>query len=210
MLTESEIISNRERFISLVRSITRPNIDMEGLLSKLDSSDWYEAPASAKYHNAFRGGLVAHSLNVYDILVKLNTVLQREDREPYSEDTLKIVALFHDFDKMNKYETTVFNKKKYSELGLKHDEMGKFDWVAEMGYKRKDEKDTFSIGLHGENSTYMTETYIPLSVEEHCAIMNHHSVYDSPNRNITGIYSKYHLACMLHLADMAATYICES
>lgn len=36
------------------------------------------------------------------------------------------------------------------------------------------------------------------------------SKYDNPNLNTTGIYNKYHLACLLHLADMAATYIMES
>ena len=193
---------------------------MERLIAQLEGSDFFEAPASAIYHNAFRGGLCAHCLNVYDTLVDFCQAMYPDETDelgnfvartcPYSEDSLKIVALFHDFDKMNKYERTVQNKKIYSETGSKYDEMGKYDWVSVPGYKRKEDKDVFTIGTHGENSVYMTETFIPLSTEEHCAIINHHSVYDNNKINITGIYSKYHLACLLHLSDMASTYIIES
>ena len=219
MLTDEMIYKNKERFLNLVRSITREGINMERLIAQLEGSDFFEAPASAIYHNAFRGGLCAHCLNVYDTLVRLcHAMYDKYDDNseycgyecPYSEDTLKIVALFHDFDKMNKYERTVQNKKVYSETGTKYDEMGKYDWVSVPGYKRKDDKDVFTIGTHGENSVYMTETFIPLSTEEHCAIVCHHSKYDNPNLNTTGIYSKYHLACLLHLADMASTYVVES
>jgi hypothetical protein len=220
MLTDEQIYKNKERFLAIVRSITREGVNMERLIAQLEGSDFFEAPASAIYHNAFRGGLCAHCLNVYDTLVDFCEAMYPDVYDeneqfvskgsPYSDDTLKIVALFHDFDKMNKYERTVQNKKIYSETGTKYDEMGKYDWVSVPGYKRKDDKDVFTIGTHGENSVYMTETFIPLSTEEHCAIVCHHSKYDNPNLNTTGIYSKYHLACLLHIADMASTYVVES
>lgn len=220
MLTEVDIQNNKARFLDLVRGITRDGVDMDRLIAQLEGSDFFEAPASAIYHNAFRGGLCAHSLNVYDSLKKLCvsfytptdsvTGEQGAMECPYTEDTIRIVSLFHDFDKMNKYEQYFMNKKIYSETGSKYDEMGKFDWKSVPGYKRKEDKDVFTIGTHGENSVYMTETFIPLSTEEHCAIVNHHSVYDNPKLNVTGIYSKYHLACLLHTADMLSTYVKES
>jgi len=210
-LTEQQIQENKERFLSLVNSITREGVDKERLVAQLNGSDFFEAPASAIYHNAFRGGLCAHCLNVYDWICKLAEDATQVAIQPeYAEDTLKIVSLFHDFDKMNKYEKTFRNVKVYSPTGSKYDEMGKFDWQSVPSYKRKEDSEVFTIGAHGVNSVYMTETFIPLSTEEHCAIVNHHSVYDNPKLNTTGIYSKYHLACLLHLADMAATYISES
>lgn len=210
-LNEQKIQENKERFLSLINSITREGVDKERLVAQLTGSDFFDAPASAIYHNSFRGGLCAHCLNVYDWICKMAEDAAEVVGEPeYSEDTLKIVALFHDFDKMNKYEQSFRNVKVYSPTGSKYDEMGKFDWQSVPGYKRKEDADVFTIGTHGENSVYMTETFIPLSTEEHCAILNHHSVYDNPKLNTTGIYSKYHLACLLHLADMAATYISES
>lgn len=210
MIDATKILENKTRFLELVKSIQR-TFDKEGLIAQLEGSDFFNAPASAMYHNAYEGGLCDHSLNVYDCLMKFVNALYPDPTNcPYSLDSLKIVALFHDFDKMNKYERTAFNKKVYMENGTKHDELGKFDWVTQWGYKRKEDKDVFTIGTHGENSVYMTETFIPLNIEEHCAIVNHHSVYDNNKLNITGIYSKYHLACLLHLADMAATYVIES
>ena len=210
-LNEQQIQENKERFLSLINSITREGVDKERLVAQLTGSDFFDAPASAIYHNSFRGGLCAHCLNVYDWICKMAEDTAEVVGQPeYSEDTLKIVALFHDFDKMNKYEQSFRNVKVYSPTGSKYDEMGKFDWQSVPGYKRKEDADVFTIGTHGENSVYMTETFIPLSTEEHCAILNHHSVYDNPKLNTTGIYSKYHLACLLHLADMAATYISES
>lgn len=210
-LTEQQIQANKNRFLELVNGITREGIDTQRLIAQLNGSDFFEAPASAIYHYSCRGGLCAHCLNVYDWICKLaQNAVEMTGCEPYSEDTLRIVSLFHDFDKMNKYEKSFRNVKVYSPTGSKYDEMGKFDWQSVPGYKRKEDADVFTIGTHGENSVYMTETFIPLSTEEHCAILNHHSVYDNPKLNTTGIYSKYHLACLLHLADMAATYISES
>lgn len=210
-LTEQQIQANKNRFLELVNGITREGIDTQRLIAQLNGSDFFEAPASAIYHYSCRGGLCAHCLNVYDWICKLaHNAVEMTGCEPYSEDTLRIVSLFHDFDKMNKYEKSFRNVKVYSPTGSKYDEMGKFDWQSVPGYKRKEDADVFTIGTHGENSVYMTETFIPLSTEEHCAILNHHSVYDNPKLNTTGIYSKYHLACLLHLADMAATYISES
>lgn len=222
MLTQDMIEMNKIRFLDLVQSIEREGVDKERLVRQLEQSDFFEAPASAVYHNAFQGGLCQHCLNVYDTLVRLCAAMYppikddsaEEDVKyidtcPYSSDTLKIVALFHDFDKMNKYERTVKNQKVYSATGSKYDEMGKYDWVSVPGYKRKEASDIFLLGTHGENSVYMTETFIPLSVEEHCAILNHHSKYDNPNLDTTNIFNRYSLACLLHLADMAATYIVE-
>ena len=218
MLDDAQIQTNKTRFLGLVNSITREGIDTDRLTAQLQGSDFFEAPASAIYHNAFNGGLCAHSLNVYDTLVMLcKGMYTRYDTNgeylsydcPYSDDTLKIVALFHDFDKMNKYERTVMNKKVYSETGSKYDEMGKYDWQSVPGYKRKEAKDIFLLGSHGENSVYMTETFFPLSTEEHCAIINHHGCFDNPKLDITPIFNRYSLACLLHLADRAATYIKE-
>ncbi len=222
MLTPEQIEANKLYFLSLVQGITREGVDKDRLIAQLTESDFFDAPASAMYHNAFRGGLCQHSLNVYHCLCKIAEAMyppfKDESSEsdvqytstcPYSEDSLKIVSLFHDFDKMNKYEKTVRNQKVYSETGSKFDEMGKFDWVSVAGYKKKEANDTFSIGTHGENSVYMTETFIPLTTEEHAAILNHHSKYDNPMLDTTSLYNKYSLACLLHLADMAATYIVE-
>ena len=62
-------MTDKERFLDIYRStITREGADK--LLEYLDSRacDFFTAPASARYHSAYEGGLLRHSLNVYDCL----------------------------------------------------------------------------------------------------------------------------------------------
>ena len=54
----------REEFISIyTQNITREG--SQKLLAWLDTTDFYTAPASTKFHCACESGLVMHSLNVY-------------------------------------------------------------------------------------------------------------------------------------------------
>ena len=62
-------MNNKERFIEVYKKyIHREGSDklLEYLMSH--SSDFFDAPASARYHGNYDGGLVEHSLNVYDCL----------------------------------------------------------------------------------------------------------------------------------------------
>ena len=61
---------NRQRFIDIYKTnITREGADK--LLAYLESSDFFTAPASTRYHGNYEGGLCQHSLNVYDALVDI-------------------------------------------------------------------------------------------------------------------------------------------
>lgn len=205
MLTNEQIEQNKNEFLSYVNSIKRENSNIEKLISKLEASDFFTAPASTKYHGAFEGGLCRHSLDVFIILKNLVAMTQLE----IPEETLVIVSLFHDISKMNNYEQTCFNKKVYSELGSKSDNNGRFDWVSEMGYKTKDAKDRFVYGNHEQNSEYMIRQFIPLKLEESVAILHHHGGmgWDSTQMDISTIYQKYPLALLLHQADMMCAYM---
>lgn len=213
-----DVAENKKRFIELVQSIKR-ECDKEGLLCFLNDSDFFTAPASTRYHNACEGGLCAHCLNVYDKLDALafndtcHDILIESNDGPLKhddlEDTIKIVALFHDISKTNFYEKFFANKKVYSDTGSKSDNGGRFDWVVEASYKTREANDRFIFGTHGQNSERIISSFIPLRTEESCAIINHHSVYDNPNLDITVIFNRYPLLTLLHMADLYATYIDE-
>ena len=54
--------------------VARANIDREGLedlLEWLEQEDFFEAPASTRYHGNYPGGLCQHSLDVYEYALKL-------------------------------------------------------------------------------------------------------------------------------------------
>jgi len=198
VLTETQVVENMEQFKSLIKSITREGADIEGLLDKLERSDFYTAPASTKYHGAYPGGLVDHSLCVYYNLKSL--VENKHLTEVISEDSIKIVALLHDLDKMNKYTTYMRNVPPSETCPT---------WTKEENYKTKDASELFIYGNHEQNSEFMARHFIPLTVEESTAILHHMGsmAWDSAKDNISLVYDKYPLAMLLYVADMISTYI---
>ena len=203
MLVEEQIKENKERFIELLNQITRPDSDIEGLINKLNRTDFFEAPASTIYHSSFKGGLCYHSLNVYNRLKQL-IQCHYDNNCPYSEETIIIVSLLHDMSKMNYYKTDLRN--------VKNEETGR--WEKEPYIKKREPENRFIYGSHGVNSEFMVHSYIPLKLEESVAIINHMgnmqmgiNPYDS---DITEVFNKYPLALLLHLADMDATFFDEA
>lgn len=211
MLTQDQILMNKQEFIGLIESIKRNGADIAKLVNKLQHSDFFYAPASTKYHAAYEGGLCEHSLNVYHQLKRLVNTIPGLDPYCYDEDSLKIISLLHDISKMNIYEKTSKNVKVYCDEvdAQKRDEMGWFKWVSEPGWKTKDKK--FAYGSHEMNSEYIIRQFIPLTIDESVAVLHHMGGmnYDSAQDNLAEIYTQYQLSMLLHFADMLATYIDE-
>ena len=60
----------KQKFIELLSSVERPGI--HDLIDWLENkSDFFTAPASTQHHGACEGGLLKHSLAVYENLIKL-------------------------------------------------------------------------------------------------------------------------------------------
>lgn len=61
-------MTDRERFEKLMQTISdRPGFDR--LMNYIRKSDFYTAPASTRFHLSCEGGLLQHSLNVYEALI---------------------------------------------------------------------------------------------------------------------------------------------
>ena len=208
MLTEEKINQNKELFIQRVRGIQRSGAKIEELINKLENSDFFTAPSSTKYAGAFKGGLCAHCLSVYDNLIHLLTIKPFSENLP-SSDTVAIIALFHDFYKMNFYETYYQNKKVYSASGSKRDEGGRYDWEAVSAYKVRDVENRFLFGNNEMTAEFMIRCYIPLTLEESVAILHHlgGKGFDSAEDSVPEIFERYPLALYLHMAEMMSTYI---
>ena len=178
----------KEKFIELLKSTNR--LGIEDLISFLEKTDFFTAPASTRFHGSFEGGLVEHSLKVYEILdyKAKNNVLKLE----IPDDTIKIVSLLHDICKLNFYKVDYRNAK--NALG---------EW-EKVPYYTID--DTIPYG-HGEKSVMMISEYIKLTPEEKYSI-RWHMGYTEPKElynTIGAAYKKYPLALMMHEADLEAT-----
>ena len=179
----------KEEFISLLRSTNREGI--EEVIQFLEKSDFYKAPASTRFHGSFEGGLLEHSMKVYEILkhkVK-NSVLDLN----VSDDTLIIIALLHDICKVNFYKVDYRNAK---------NERGEWEKVP---YYAVD--DTIPYG-HGEKSVMMITEYMKLTVEEkYCIRWQMGFTEPKEAYNTLGqAFKKFPLALILHEADLEATY----
>lgn len=208
-------MDNKELFESIARlAIKREGI--EDILSALAVTDFYDCPASTKYHLSIYGGLCQHSLDVYNVLVNNipHRVGNRDFMSKYSLESRAIVSLFHDICKTNVYKPTYknvktyeFDRNLYSSYEIKHDTLGDFVWTQELTFTFDD---NFPLG-HGEKSLYLLSQYIELTDDEAMAIRYHMGAFRTEDiNNINKVYSKYPLALALHMADMMATYVVES
>ena len=190
-------MTSKERFIELYTShIKREGADK--LLDYLIKSDFFTAPASARFHSSYEGGLCDHSLNVYDCLKGyLNSDRAKENYGfAYSDESIAIVALLHDLCKIGVYKKGFRNVK---------DESGAWKKVDTFEYD-----DQLPYG-HGEKSVYIITGYMRLTREEAFAI-RYHMGYSSDRedpRNVSQAFEMFPLAFAVHVADSEATYFIE-
>lgn len=194
-MNKEQIEQNKSTFLMLARDdIKRDGI--EALLSWLEASDFFTAPASTKFHLSEEGGLCAHSINVYERLVRLCEAEWGEDG--FNRESVAIIGLFHDLCKTNIYKVEMRNVKESGE------------WVQKPYFTVDD---SLPYG-HGEKSVYMLSGFMKLTREEAMAINWHMGGFDlrvqAGSYDYSKAYNKYPLALMVHLADMQATFLDEA
>ena len=191
-------MDNQKRFEEIYHSkIKREGADKLWEFLTSPSSDFIYAPASARFHGAYEGGLLEHSLNVYDCLCDYlkRSRCQELYGMDYSEETIAIVSLLHDLCKINCYKKGSRNVK---------DESGK--WISVPTFEFDDK---MPYG-HGEKSVYIINGYLRLSREEAFAIRYHMGFSGTEDaRNVGTAFEMYPLAFALSVADMEATYYIE-
>ena len=178
-----------EEFRKLLNSINRDG--MNNLINFIEKTDFYTAPASTRFHGSYDGGLLEHSMKVYEIL--LDKVRNSAIEINVSEESLIIIALLHDICKVNYYKVDYRNAK--NEAGV---------W-EKVPYYTVD--DTIPYG-HGEKSVMMLTEYMKLTVEEKYCI-RWHMGFTEPKESYNTLgqaFKKSPLALLLHEADLESTY----
>ena len=191
--------TKKDEFIRIYKeNITRPG--SEKLLNYLlsEQSDFFTAPSSTRYHGSYEGGLLEHSVNVYECL---KDYLSRPRTAElygmeYSDETVALVSLLHDVCKMNFYTVDYRNAKNAQGV-----------WEKVPYYTIND---TLPYG-HGEKSVYIVSGFMRLTREEAFAIRYHMGFSGIEDRNSIGkAFDMFPLAFALSTADMEATYFLES
>ena len=195
----------KDRFIQLYQAfVKRPGADK--LLAWLETTDFFEAPASTRFHLSRPGGLVEHSIHVYHRLHDLYvSERQRAEDQPFiellngEEETIAICALLHDICKANFYTVEMRNRK---------NEQGQ--WEKYPFYVVDDQ---LPYG-HGEKSVYIISGFMKLTREEAMAIRWHMGFSDTDFKgggfSAGNAFGKFPLAVLMHIADLQATYLDEA
>lgn len=195
----------KDKFIEIYKeNIRRPGA--EKLLTWLESSDFFEAPASTRFHLSRPGGLVEHSVHVYECLLKLYKVEKANPAYPGTPyiptveemEFIAICGLLHDICKANFYAVEMRNRK--NEKG---------QWEKYPFYVVNDQ---LPYG-HGEKSVYIISGFMKLTREEAMAIRWHMGFSDNDFKaggfSVGNAFEKFTLAVLTHIADLQATYLDE-
>ena len=190
--------TTKEMFVKLYQE----NIHREeALLEWIKTTDFFEAPASTRFHGDYEGGLCEHSMNVFRQFARLCNAY----REPLGisswqdkRESVAICALLHDLCKIGCYKKEMRNKK---------DETGQ--WIQVPFYTFEEDH---PMGGHGYKSVFLIEDYMKLTDEERVAIACHMGAYDraAGDYSLTNAFEKYPFAFLLHTADSAATFMDEA
>ena len=183
-------MTSQERFLMLCRQVKRPG--MENLVRWLGATDFFTAPASTRFHGSYEGGLLEHSLNVYDEAKRL---LEAYPEIDIPEESVIVAALFHDLCKVNFYVKEQRNRK---------NENGQWEKYDTYSIREK-----FCYGGHGSKSVFLVQNFMQLTPEEAVAIACHMSSWDG-NKDVGSAFEQCPFAWLIHVADEAATYIKES
>ena len=191
-------MSAKEEFIELYQT----HIHREGSAALLDylqnKSDFFTAPASARYHGAYPGGLCDHSVNVYHCLADYlaRPRVQELYGLEYEPESVAVVSLLHDICKVGCYRAGTRN--------VKNETTGQWEKVPTFFYE-----DKLPYG-HGEKSVYIISGFMRLSREEAMAIRWHMGFSGTEDSRTVGqALRQFPLAFALATADMEASYFLE-
>ena len=195
---------DNNRFIEILQGTQREG--MESVIKQLKRSGFFEAPASSKFHLACKGGLLEHSMNVYNAATMLREQIikarpEMEDQIP--TDSVAITTLLHDVCKTDIYKEGILSRKNADGY-----------WEKYIGFQVD-----YSMGIplgHGEKSVIMLLSWgLELKPEEMLGIRWHMSAWDMPmqspehKESLNAAKSISPLVSLIQLADGFATGLME-
>lgn len=195
---------NKEAFIGILSETSRKGIDQ--VLAKLEELGFFVAPASSKFHLSCKGGLLEHSMNVYNaaMMIREKAVKTKPElEEQLPLDSVAICTLLHDVCKTDIYKEGILSRKNADGY-----------WEKYLGFQVD-----YNAGLplgHGEKSVIMLMSWgLELKPEEMLAIRWHMTAWDLPmqspehKESLNAAKAKTPLVSLVQLADGFATGLLE-
>lgn len=184
--------NEKEEYLSLMSQIMYAKGCSEQEVSRfcqwIQSTDFFSAPASTRFHGSFEGGLCKHHMDVYNEAVDL---LKLPKFKNVDSTSAYLVALVHDFCKIGLYVPYMRN--------VKNEDTGRWEQVRAYKY----DKPQYPLG-HGVASMYVAQQFMRLTREECLAVrwhMGSYSVCKNEESEYQEAADRYPLVLLLHIAD---------
>lgn len=184
-----------DRYNSLKAVVTERKEQFDRLISFLEKETaWLTAPASTKYHLCCEGGLLEHTVNVAETMLKIKAAIAPQIKD----ESCVIVAFLHDLGKVG-----MPGNPQYI-LNEPTDKQKQYGYPASTPYRFNNELTYLSVPVR---SIYLALHYISLSDEEVQAIVYHDGQYVDDNRS--SATKERPLTLLLQYADTWSGFVLE-
>ena len=185
----------RARYEALKEKVSERWAEFAELMKFVETeTEYLTAPASTKFHLCKEGGLLEHSVNVAETLLKLKATLAPE----ISDESCVIVALLHDLGKAGMPGEPQYLKNEPSQ------KQKAYGYPASTPYRFNKDLLYLSVPVR---SLYLAASRFPLTEEEVQAIVYHDGQYVEDNRSVAAKEEK--LTLLLQYADNWSGFIVE-
>jgi len=184
-----------ERYNLLKEKVIERRTEFEGLMAFVEKETSYmTCPASTRFHLCREGGLLEHSVNVAETMLKMKAVLAPD----ISDESCVIVSLLHDLGKAGVPGKPQYIKNEASEKqkAAGYGPATPFSYNKDMVY--------LSVPVR---SLYLAGARFPLTEQEAQAIVYHDGQYVDDNRSVAT--REEPLTLLLQYADNWSGFVIE-
>jgi len=185
----------KKRYDDLKSKVVTRKEQFEDLINFLENeTEWLKAPASTRFHLCRESGLLEHSINVAETLIRIKNTLY-----PIIDDeSCVIVALLHDLGKVGMPGEPLYLKNQPTE------NQRRAGYGATYPYSYNTDLTYLSVPIR---SLYLALPYISLTQEETQAIAYHDGQYVEDNKSVAK--NECPLSLLLQYADNWCGFVVE-
>ncbi len=195
MLGEVKELTVREKYESFKLTVTERKEEFAALMDFVENeTEYLSAPASSRFHLCREGGLLEHSVNVCENMLKLREALAPE----ISPESCVITALLHDLGKAGMPGNPLYIKNKPTE------KQKQYGFSPGVPYRVNDSLTYISVPVR---SLYLISSRFPLTPEEAQAIVYHDGQYVDDNKSAATREGP--LLLLLQYADNWSCFVTE-
>ncbi|MDR2568975.1 MAG: HD domain-containing protein [Oscillospiraceae bacterium] len=185
----------RERYDTIKSKVVERADEFAGLMDYIETeTEWLTAPASTRFHLCRVHGLLEHSVNVAETLIRIKNTLY-----PLIEDeSCVIVALLHDLGKVGMPNEPLYKKS------IPTEGQRRAGYGPTYPYSYNNDLTYLSVPIR---SLYLALPFLTLSEEEAQAIAYHDGQYVDDNRSAAK--NERPLTLLLQYADNWCGFVVE-